>query len=152
MFHHRHGLYRLPILRIFGATAADQPTVINRTPRRAGGAFQSQRLNGNGFSDDMPLRGAGFINAIGADVQGKNPRDFLHFFVIGIALVGNPAGYTHSLIVAGNIGATLCQNVSGKVTGISCSAHRLNGFVKLISQTDRTDLATPAPHDGRPIN
>lgn len=28
--------------------------------------------------------------------------------------------------------ATLRQNVSGKVTGISSSAHRLNGFVKLI--------------------
>ena len=122
MFHHRQGLYRLPILRIFGATAADQPTVIDRTPRRAGGAFQSQRLNGNGFRDNAPLRGTGFINAIGADVRSKNPRDFLHFFVIGVALVGNPAGYTHSLIVAGNVRATLRQNVSGKVTGISSSA------------------------------
>ena len=84
----------------------------------------------------------------------KIPAIFLHFFVIGVALVGNPAGYnTHSLIVTGNVRATLCQNVSGKITCISSSAHRLNGFVKLIGQTDRADLAALAPcaRDGRPI-
>ena len=34
---------------------------------------------------------------------------------------------------------------SGPLTGISSSAHRLNGFVKLIGQTDRADLAALTP-------
>lgn len=103
--------------------------------------MQSQRLNGNGFSDDAPLCGTGFIDAICANMRGHKSRNFLDFFVIGVEFVGNPAGNTHGLIVAGNIGATLGQNVGGKITGISGSAYRFHAVVKLVGQTDRTNFS-----------